>query len=260
MAGTAALGLALAACGSEDTGSDATDEPSASESSSETTSEDAAPAADYTNDACANDASVSDTFKAGGILPLTGNLAFLGPPEVAGVGLAVSDINAAGGVNGRKLEALKEDSVNPQTASTKAERMIERDKVTCILGEISSASCLTISQVAARNKTLFVNTGGNSDALRGESCNRYMFHVEHQNSMYVKSCGRSLMAQGLVKGKKWFSLTADYAFGHDLLKVAKRFMEANGGQFAADKLVPTDATDFSALLLEIRAAKPDLVI
>ena len=76
MAGTAALGLALAACGSEDTGSDATDEPSASESSSETTSEDAAPAADYTNDACANDASVSDTFKAGGILPLTGNLAF----------------------------------------------------------------------------------------------------------------------------------------------------------------------------------------
>jgi branched-chain amino acid transport system substrate-binding protein len=63
-----------------------------------------------------------------------------------------------------------------------------------------------------------------------------------------------------VKGKKWFSLTADYAFGHDLLKVAKRFMEANGGQFAADKLVPTDATDFSAMLLEIRAAKPDLVI
>ena len=42
----------------------------------------------------------ADSFKVGGILPLTGNLAFLGPPEVAGVGLAVSDINAAGGVNG----------------------------------------------------------------------------------------------------------------------------------------------------------------
>ncbi len=78
--------------------------------------------------------------------------------------------------------------------------------------------------------------------------------------MYVKTCGRSLMQQGLVKGKKWYSLTADYAFGHDLLKVAKRFMEGNGGQFAADKLVPTDATDFSPLLLEIRSAKPDLVI
>lgn len=205
-------------------------------------------------------AQTPDAIRFGHLTPRTGFLGPLGEYGVMAVDLAVEEINAAGGVNGRKLEALKEDSVNPQTASTKAERMIERDKVTCILGEISSASCLTISQVAARNKTLFVNTGGNSDALRGESCNRYMFHVEHQNSMYVKSCGRSLMAQGLVKGKKWFSLTADYAFGHDLLKVAKRFMEANGGQFAADKLVPTDATDFSALLLEIRAAKPDLVI
>jgi branched-chain amino acid transport system substrate-binding protein len=76
----------------------------------------------------------------------------------------------------------------------------------------------------------------------------------------VKTCGQSLMSQGLVKDKKWFSLTADYAFGHDLLRVAKKFMEGNGGKFAADKLVPTDATDFSALLLEIRNAKPDLVI
>jgi branched-chain amino acid transport system substrate-binding protein len=172
----------------------------------------------------------------------------------------VEEINAGGGIMGRKLEILKEDSVNPQTASTKAERLIERDKVAAIVGEISSASCLTIAQVAQRTKNLYINTGGNSDALRGSNCNKYMFHVESQNSMYVKTCGRSLMDQGLVKGKKWFSLTADYAFGHDLLKVAKRFMEGNGGQFAADKLVPTDATDFSGLLLEIRNAKPDLVI
>src|SRR5439155_383127 len=136
------------------------------------------------------------------------------------------------------------DSVNPQTASTKAERMIERDKVACIIGEISSASCLTIAQVAQRTKTLFINTGGNSDALRGSDCKRYMFHVESQNSMYVKTVGRSFLRDGLVKGKKWYSLTADYAFGHDLLKVSKRFMEANGGNFAGDDLVPTDATDF----------------
>lgn len=205
-------------------------------------------------------AQTPDAIRFGHLTPRTGFLGPLGEFAVMAIELAQDEINAAGGIMGRKLEILKEDSVNPQTASTKAERMVERDKVACILGEISSASCLTIGQVAARTKTLFVNTGGNSDALRGESCNRYMFHIESQNSMYVKTCGRSLMAQGLVKGRRWFSLTADYAFGHDLLKVAKRFMEANGGQFAADKLVPTDATDFSALMLEIRAAKPDLVI
>ena len=204
--------------------------------------------------------SQSDVIRIGHLTPRTGFLGPLGEFAVQAADMAVAEINASGGVNGRKIELLKEDSVNPQTASTKAERMIERDKVACIIGEISSASCLTISQVAERTKTLFINTGANSDELRGKSCKKFMFHIESQNSMYVKTCGRSLMAQGLVKGKKWFSLTADYAFGHDLLRVSKRFMAANGGEFAADKLVPTDATDFSPLLLEIRNAKPDLVI
>jgi len=202
----------------------------------------------------------SDVIRVGHLTPRTGFLGPLGEFAVQAVDMAVAEINAAGGINGRKIELLKEDSVNPQTASTKAERMIERDKVACIIGEISSASALTIGQVAERTHTLFINTGANSDQLRGKSCSKYMFHIESQNSMYVKTCGRALLAQGLVKGKKWFSLTADYAFGHDLLRVAKKFMEANGGQFAADKLVPTDATDFSPLLLEIRSAKPDLVI
>jgi branched-chain amino acid transport system substrate-binding protein len=202
----------------------------------------------------------SDAIRFGHLTPRTGFLGPLGEYAVMAADLAVEEINAAGGVMGRKLEILKEDSVNPQTASTKAERMIERDKVACIIGEISSASALTIAQVSARTRTLFVNTGANSDALRGTNCNKFMFHVESQNSMYVKTCGRSLQQQGLVRGKKWFSLTADYAFGHDLLKVAKRFMEGNGGNFAADKLVPTDLTDFSAMLIEIRNAKPDLVV
>ena len=202
----------------------------------------------------------SDMIRIGHLTPRTGFLGPLGEFAVQAADMAVDEINAAGGVNGRKIDLLKEDSVNPQTASTKAERMVERDKVACIVGEISSASGLTISQVAERTKTLFINTGCNSDELRGKGCKKYMFHIESQNSMYVKSCGRSLLAQGLVKGKRWFSLTADYAFGHDLLRVAKRFMSASGGDFAADKLVPTDATDFSPLLLEIRSAKPDLVI
>ena len=78
--------------------------------------------------------------------------------------------------------------------------------------------------------------------------------------MYVDAAGQALLRDGMVKGKKWYSLTADYAFGHDLLKVAKRFMAANGAEFVADELVPTDAADFSPYLLKIRNAKPDLVV
>jgi branched-chain amino acid transport system substrate-binding protein len=153
-----------------------------------------------------------------------------------------------------------EDSVNPQTASAKAERLVERDKVAMLIGEISSASGLAIGQVAKRTKTVFINTGCNSDALRGSDCNQYMFHIEGANSMYVQAVGTYLLKENLVKGKKWYSLTADYAFGHDLLKVAKLFMEKNGGQFAADELVPTDASDFSPFLLKIRQSRPDIVI
>ena len=202
----------------------------------------------------------ADAIRIGHLTPLTGFLGPLGEYAVMGVKLAVDEINAAGGVMGRKIELIAEDSVNPQTASTKAARLIERDKCVAIIGEISSASGLAIAQVAQRNRTLFFNTGCNSDELRGKSCNRYMFHTEAANTMYVYAAGQALLRDGMVKGKKWYSLTADYAFGHDLLKAAKRFMQANGGTFAADELVPTDAADFSAYLLKIRNVKPDLVV
>ncbi|MGX7705615.1 ABC transporter substrate-binding protein [Methylobacterium sp. Gmos1] len=202
----------------------------------------------------------TQAIRIGHLTPRTGFLGPLGEYAVMAAQLAAEEINAAGGIAGRKVELLTEDSVNPQTASSKAERYVERDKVAAIVGEISSASALAIGQVAQRGKTIFLNTGANSDALRGQDCKRYMFHVEGANSMYVKAVGRSLTEGGLVKGKRWYSLTADYAFGHDLLRVAKVFMQGQGGSFAADELVPTDATDFSAYLIKIRQAKPDLVI
>src|SRR5437899_5674842 len=204
--------------------------------------------------------SQAETVRIGHLTPRTGFLGPLGEYAVMGVNLAVEEINAGGGIMGRKIDLIAEDSVNPQTASTKAERLIERDKVVAIIGEISSASGLAIAQVAQRNGTLFFNTGCNSDELRGKACNRYMFHTEAANSMYVGAEGQALLRDGMVKGRKWYSLTADYAFGHDLLKVAKRFMAANGATFVADELVPTDAADFSPFLLKIRNAKPDLVI
>jgi len=202
----------------------------------------------------------AEAIRIGHLTPLTGFLGPLGEYAVMGVKLAVEEINASGGVMGRKIDLIAEDSVNPQTASTKAQRLIERDKVVAVVGEISSASGLAIAQVAQRNKILFFNTGCNSDELRGKACNRYMFHTEAANTMYVYATGQVLLRDGMVKGKKWYSLTADYAFGHDLLKAAKRFMAANGGEFGADELVPTDASDFSAYLLKIRNAKPDVVI
>lgn len=202
----------------------------------------------------------SDKIRIGHLTPLTGFLGPLGEYGTMGIKLAVDEVNKSGGVMGRQLELLTEDSVNPATAASKAQRMLERDGAICLLGEINSAAGLAISQVAARNQKIFINTGGNSDELRGKSCNRYMFHVECANSMYVNTLGRALLQQGMVKGKKWYFLTADYAFGHDLTRVARKFLDAQGGIVAGEDKVPTDATDYSAYLLKIRQSKPDLVI
>lgn len=199
-------------------------------------------------------------IRIGHLTPRTGFLGPMGEYAVLGATLAVEEVNAAGGVMGRKIELLTEDSVNPQTASTKAQRMVERDKVDAIVGEISSASGLAISQVAARAKTIFLQTGCNSDELRGKSCSRYMFHLEACNTMYVRTIGQALLRDGMVKGKKWMAFTADYAFGHDLFKQTKKFMDENGGIFISNDNLPTDATEFSASLLKIRQQKPDLVI
>lgn len=200
-----------------------------------------------------------DKIKIGHLTPLTGFLGALGEYAVMGIRMATEEINAAGGVMGRQLDVMSEDSVNPATASTKAQRMLERDGVAFLMGEINSASAQTIMQVAARNKRLFLQIGARSDVLRGKNCNRYTFHVDIPVTVMVNAAGQALARDGLIKGKRIFALTSDYLFGHDLAKAAKAFIAANGGAVIGDELTATDTTDFSPFLLKIRQAKPDLV-
>jgi branched-chain amino acid transport system substrate-binding protein len=162
-------------------------------------------------------------------------------------------------VIGRQLDITSEDSVNPATAATKAQRMLEQDGVAVLMGEINSASALTIMQVAERNKRLFMQIGARSDALRGKNCNRYTFHVDIPSTVMVNAVGKALVRDNMMKDKKFYTLTADYIFGHDLARAAKSFFDANGGNLIGDELVATDVTDFSPYLLKLRQAKPDVV-
>lgn len=201
----------------------------------------------------------ADAIRIGHLTPLTGFLGQLGVYGQNGAKLAVEEINGKGGVLGRKLELLTEDSVNPGVAVTKAQKLIEQDKALIIIGEISSASCGAIMEQANRLKTLYFNTGSNSDELRGAKCNRYTFHIEGCNTMYTKTIGEWQKRQGLIKGAKWYMLTADYAFGHDLARVSTRFLKENGGIILQNDLVPTNTPDYSPYILKIRQANPDFI-
>jgi branched-chain amino acid transport system substrate-binding protein len=86
----------------------------------------------------------SDRIKIGHLTPLTGFLGAIGSYALLGVKLAADELNRSGGILGRPIDLISEDSVNPATASTKAQRMIEQDGAVVLLGEISPASSLTI--------------------------------------------------------------------------------------------------------------------
>jgi branched-chain amino acid transport system substrate-binding protein len=212
----------------------------------------------------------AETLRVGHVAPRTGFLGELGEYGFKGAAMAIEEANSGGGVLGRKLELIAEDSVNPDVAVTKVRKLIDRDKVLCLLGEVNSASALAIAEQAHRYKIPFINTGANSDELRGKKCNRYLFHVEGCNTMYTKTIGRWLLhgrdvpralarSKNLVKGAKWYMLTADYAFGHDLFRVSSRFLTENGGTVMTNDMVPTDTPDYSSHISKIRQAKPDFV-
>jgi branched-chain amino acid transport system substrate-binding protein len=201
----------------------------------------------------------ADKIKIGHLTPLTGFLGALGAYAQLGIRMAEEEINKGGGVMGRQINIVSEDSVNPATAATKAQRMLDQDGVAFLMGEINSASAVTIMQVAARNKRFYMQIGARSDALRGKNCNRYTFHVDIPSHVMVYAVGKALVRDNMMKGKKFYTLTADYIFGHDLAGAAKEFFDANGGQLIGDELVATDVTEFSPYLLKIRQAKPDVV-
>ena len=152
--------------------------------------------------------------------------------------MAEEEINKAGGVIGRQLDIMSEDSVNPATAATKAQRMLDRDGAAFLMGEINSASAVTIMQVAARNKRFYLQIGARSDALRGKNCNRYTFHVDIPSHVMVYAVGKALVRDNMMKGKKFYTLTADYIFGHDLGDAAQ-------GSSSAKTAARSSATNWS---------------
>src|SRR5258708_7241658 len=110
-----------------------------------------------------------DTLKFGHLTPRTGFLGQLGDYGFKAASMAVDELNAGGGLLGRKIELVAEDSVNPQVAVTKAQRLVERDKVLCLIGEINSASALAIGEQVARYNIPFFHTRPHSAAPRGNN-------------------------------------------------------------------------------------------
>jgi len=257
MAGTAVLGLALTACGSSS--SDGS-KPEASDSASSSSSSAAADA--FTNDKCAANQTSADTLRVGGILPLTGNLAFLGPPEIAGVGLAVSDINAAGGVKGAKACADVQDSGDStdMSVSTASAGTLVASKPSVVIGAASSSVSLNVVDTFADNKITEISPANTAVDLSGYS--PWYFRTAPPDGVQGNALGTLISTDGYSKvGFLVFNDT----YGTGLRNVVQKTIEGAGGSCTygckgqGDEF-PAGQTTFSAEVSGVLASKPDAIV
>jgi branched-chain amino acid transport system substrate-binding protein len=204
-------------------------------------------------------ARAADELKIGLDNPFTGTYAEEGKNEQIGAQLAVDEINAKGGILGRKVVMLSEDSTSNDTgvAVEKARKLIQRDKVDFLLGNVNSAMSLATGEVSNELKTFHIVTGGHTDAVTGTDCHWNVFRVCNTTRMESNSVAQTLFTK---YGKKWYFITPDYAFGHTLQQGFEAFLKAHGGTETGASLAPLGATDYSPYLIKAQSTNPDVII
>jgi branched-chain amino acid transport system substrate-binding protein len=203
-------------------------------------------------------ARAADAIKIGMVDPLTGAYAAVANNEVIGAKFAVEQINAKGGVLGRPLELLVEDSANDVgTGVQKTRKLIERDQVSLIIGDVNSGVAQAMAQVTAEKKILHVVSGGHTDGITGKDCKWNVFRVCNTTRMEANSVSDILFNK---YGKKWHFITPDYAFGHTLQQAGLANLKRLGGTMTGNELTPLGTNDYSAYLIKARAANPDVLL
>jgi branched-chain amino acid transport system substrate-binding protein len=204
-------------------------------------------------------ARAADTVKIGLDNPLTGTYAAPGKNELTGCQLAVEQINAKGGILGRQVELIVEDSTSGDAGAAvqKAHKLIERDQVSFLLGNVNSALAGAMAQVSFDSGVLHIVPGGHADAITGANCHWNVFRVCNTTQMEANAIAKTLVD---AYGKKWYYITPDYAFGHSLQAGMEKACAGLGGGKAGEDLTPLGTTDFSSYLIKAQAANPDVLI
>jgi branched-chain amino acid transport system substrate-binding protein len=191
--------------------------------------------------------------------PLTGTYAAPGKNENIGIQLAVDQLNAKNGILGRKIELQIEDSTSGDAGAAvqKARKLIERDNVDFLVGNVNSALAQAMAQVSNEKGVLHIVPGGHTDGITGVNCKWNVFRVCNTTRMEANSIAPLLFK---TYGKKWHFITPDYAFGHTLYEGCEANLKKLGGMVTGNELTPLGITDFSAYLIKARAANPDVLI
>jgi ABC-type branched-subunit amino acid transport system substrate-binding protein len=198
------------------------------------------------------------TLVIGTLLPQTGSLAFLGPPEFAGVDLAIKHINAAGGVLGKQVELHHSDSGDTATdiASQSVDTLVSR-KVDTIIGAASSGVSLTVIDKITGNGIVHFSPANTSPAFTTYEDKGLYFRTAPSDVLQGRVLGDLVLADGNATAGM---LVLQDAYGVGLKDNAKKAIEDGGGEVLEEIVYDPKAAEFSAEVSQIRAANPDAII
>jgi len=195
--------------------------------------------------------------KIGFVDPITGSLSALAVSEVEGAKWTVEQLNKSGGIMGRPVELLVEDSANDTgTGVQKAHKLIERDNVDVLMGDVNSGIAYAIMGVTSEKGILHIVPGGHTDPITGTDCKWNTYRTCNTTAMDAAAVSSELIKRF---GKKWFFVTPDYAYGKSLQANFIKHLVAAGGEYQAE-LLPIANADFSATLIKAKGYKPNVLL
>ena len=199
----------------------------------------------------------ADTIRVGEYASLTGKDATFGQSQHKGIALAIEEINAAGGVLGKKIELIHEDNQSKSGESaTVAQKLISRDKVIALLGEVASTRSLEVAPIAQRAKIPMISPAATNPKVTeiGNYVFRVCFIDPFQGTVMAK------FAKDDLKAKKVATLTSvSNAYSVGLAKFFKETFVAGGGTVPIEQKYSEGDKDFRAQLTAIKAANVDAV-
>jgi branched-chain amino acid transport system substrate-binding protein len=177
------------------------------------------------------------------------------PSVVQSAQLAVEEINAAGGILGKKVALEVADDASGAAGAQKAfDSLIFQKKVNALISMETSAARNAGLPIVSRGKVPYIYTS----LYEGRSCNRNLFVDAWVPDQQVGPIIDHFMKQ--YKAKTFFLVGSDYAFGRGMLAFTKSYIEKKGGKVVGDEYLPMDGSDWTPILSKLQSSKADAVI
>jgi branched-chain amino acid transport system substrate-binding protein len=198
-----------------------------------------------------------DSVKVGIVLPLTGDYAKFGEIEKKSFELALDEINASGGINGKQLELVMEDDTGrPDVGRSAVEKLIAKDKVVMIGGGYSNSVTYAVAGVCQQNKMPFLVNTGSADKITTSDWD-YIFRLNPPVSHYADAL-TTLLAEK-IKPKTVAIVHENSFFGTKGAKSFSKFCEKAGYKVVLTQGYEHGGIDFKPVLIRIKQLNPDIV-